>query len=170
MASKYYFINIVRFIALVLAQVLIFNNINFWGFINPMIYILFLYWYPIKQNRAIFLIISFFLGLTIDVFSDTLAIHTAATLTIAYLRPTIMRFCFGVNFEFQSFRLTSAPRIQQITYIALLIVIHHTVFFTLEVFNFDNFLLILKKILVVSIASLFLCILISSLFSVKKEN
>lgn len=135
-----------------------------------MIYILFLYWYPIKQNRAVFLIISFILGLTVDIFSDTLAIHSAATLTIAYLRPAIMRFCFGVNFEFQSFRLRSAPRIQQITYLALLIVIHHTVFFSLEVFNFDNFLLILKKILMVSIASLFLCILLSSLFSVKKEN
>lgn len=169
MASNYYFINIIRFLVLVLAQVLICNKIGFLGFINPMIYILFLYWYPIKQNRAVFIVISFLLGFTIDIFSDTLAIHAAATTTIAYLRPAIMRFCFGVNYEFQSFKLSSVPRIQQITYIALLIVIHHTVFYILEVFSFENFLLILKKILTVSLASLVLCILFSSLFSVKKE-
>ena len=152
-----------------MAQVLIFNKIGFLGFINPMIYILFLYWYPIKQNRAVFIIVAFLLGFIIDIFSDTLAIHAASTLTIAYLRPAIMRFCFGVNYEFQSFKLASVPRIQQITYITLLIIIHHSVFFVLEVFNFDNFLLILKKILLVSIASTILCILLSSLFSVKKE-
>ena len=169
MASNSYLINIIRFIVLVLAQVLICNKIGYLGFINPMIYILFIYWYPIKQNRALFMFISFLLGFTIDIFSDTLAIHSAATLTIAYLRPTIMRFCFGVNYEFQSFKLSSVPRIQQITYLALLILVHHTVFFVLEVFSFANFLLILKKVLMVSLASLVLCILFSSLFSVKKE-
>lgn len=169
MASNYYFINILRFIVLVMAQVLIFNKIGFLGFINPMIYILFLYWYPIKQNRAVFIIVSFLLGFAVDIFSDTMAIHAASTVTIAYLRPAIMRFCFGVNYEFQSFKLANVPRLQQITYISLLIIIHHSVFFTLEVFNFDNFLLILKKILLVSFASIVLCILLSSLFSVKKE-
>jgi hypothetical protein len=154
---------------LVLAQILLCNKIAFLGFINPMIYILFVYWYPIKQNRAVFIFISFLLGFMIDVFSDTLAFHTAATLTIAYLRPIIMRFCFGVNYEFQSFKISKAPWIQKITFLALLIIIHHAVFFSLEVFNFDNFLLILKKIAAVSAASLLLCILFSSLFSVKKE-
>ena len=169
MASKYYFINILRFVLLALVQVLLCNKIGFLGFINPMIYILFLYWYPIKQNRAAFIIVSFLLGFIIDIFSDTLGIHAGSTVTIAYLRPAIMRFCFGVNYEFQSFKLASVPRIQQITYIALLIIIHHTVFFILEVFSFENFLLILKKILSVSLASLILCILLSSLFSVKKD-
>lgn len=169
MSSNYYFITILRFIVLVLAQVLLCNNIGFLGFINPMIYILFIYWYPIKQNRAIFILISFLLGFTIDIFSDTLAFHTAATLTIAYLRPTIMRFCFGVNYEFQSFKISTVPWIQKITFLALLIIIHHTVFFTLEVFNFENFLIILKKIVVVSLSSLLLCLLFSALFSVKKD-
>ncbi len=169
MSSNYYFITILRFVFLILAQILLCNKIAFLGFINPMIYILFIYWYPIKQNRAIFIFISFLLGFTIDIFSDTLAFHTAATLTIAYLRPVIMRFCFGVNYEYQSFKISSATWIQKITFLALLIIIHHAVFFTLEVFNFDNILLISKKIGAVSAASLLLCILFSSLFSVKKE-
>ncbi|MBT8235970.1 MAG: rod shape-determining protein MreD, partial [Bacteroidia bacterium] len=57
----------IRFILLILAQVLIFNDLNFYGFINPMVYIMFLFWYPIKENRVVFLLVSFFLGLFIDV-------------------------------------------------------------------------------------------------------
>lgn len=162
-------IHIIRFSFLVLAQVLIFNNLNFLGFINPMIYLLFFYWYPVKVNRAVLLIISFLLGLIIDLFSDTMAIHTVASLTIAYMRPGIMRFCFGVNYDFQNFKLTSTTTLQQITFLALLIFFHHFIFFFLEIFSFSNLLLILKKVFVVGTASLVLCLLIRSLFSIQKK-
>jgi len=161
-------INILRFVLLAMAQIFVFNNFNFFGFINPMIYVLFLYWYPIKENKAIFILLSFLLGLTIDIFSDTLAIHTVATVSIAYFRPTIMRFCFGVNYEFQSFKLSNTTRAQQITFLALLIIVHHLIFFMLEIFSFANFLLILKKVFAVGSISFVLCLLFSSLFSVRR--
>jgi len=148
---------------------LVFNRLNFFGFINPMVYILFLYWYPIKQNRAAFIGLSFLLGLSIDFFSDTMAINAASTISIAYMRPAIMRFVFGVNYEFQSFKLGNATKVQQFTFLALLIVVHHVVFFTLEIFSFSNILLILKKVVSISAATLVLCLLFSSLFSVRKE-
>ena len=163
------FLIVIRFLFLVMVQVLVFNHLNFFGFINPMVYLLFIYWYPIKENRAVFITVCFFLGLTIDMFSDTMALHAAASLTIAYLRPAIMRFVFGVNYEFQSFRLSNSTRIQQITFLALLIVVHHIIFFGLEIFSLSNLLLILKKVLFTGIASLVLCILIGSLFGVSKE-
>jgi len=169
MISNYYIINVIRFALLVLVQVLVFNRLNFFGFINPMVYILFLYWYPIKQNRAAFIGLSFLLGLSIDFFSDTMAINAASTISIAYMRPTIMRFVFGVNYEFQSFKLGNATKVQQFTFLALLIVVHHVVFFTLEIFSFSNILLILKKVVSISAATLVLCLLFSSLFSVRKE-
>ena len=85
-----------RFVLLILTQVLIFNTLSFLGFINPLVYVIFFYWYPIKVNRAIFMLISFLLGFIIDIFSDTLALNALASLTVAYARPVIMRFCFGV--------------------------------------------------------------------------
>ncbi|WP_291868314.1 rod shape-determining protein MreD [Maribacter sp.] len=169
MINTNFFINILRFTLLVLVQVMVFNRLNFFGFINPMVYILFLYWFPIKENRAAFIGLSFLLGLSIDFLSDTMAIHAASTVTIAYLRPAIMRFIFGVNLEFQSFRLGNTTKIQQITFLALLIIVHHLVFFTLEVFSFANVLLILKKAFVTGLATLILCLLFSTLFSVEKE-
>ncbi|WP_273568137.1 rod shape-determining protein MreD [Maribacter halichondriae] len=169
MISNNYFINIVRFALLVLVQVLVFNRLNFFGFINPMVYIMFLYWYPIKENRAAFIGLSFLLGIAIDFFSDTLAIHAASTATIAYFRPAIMRFVFGVNYEFQSFKLGNATRVQQFTFLALLIIVHHLVFFTLEIFSLANILLILKKVVSIGLATLVLCLLFGSLFSTRKE-
>ncbi len=90
-------LNIFRFVLLVLVQVLIFNTLNFMGFINPMVYVVFFYWYPLKSNRALFMLVSFLLGFIIDIFSDTLALNAIASLTVAYARPVVMRFCFGVK-------------------------------------------------------------------------
>ncbi len=162
-------VNTMRFLLLVLVQVLVFNRLNFFGFINPMVYLLFLYWYPIKENRNLFITLGFLLGFVIDFFSDTMALHAAATLTIAYIRPTIMRFVFGVNYEFQSFKLSNSTRIQQFTFLALLVIAHHTIFFTLEIFSLSNFLLILKKVVFNGVASLILCALFISLFGISRE-
>ncbi len=162
-------INIVRFVLLVLAQVLVFNHLNFFGSINPMVYIIFLYWYPIRENRAIFLLVSFLLGLSVDIFSDTLALHAFSTLTIAYARPVIMRFCFGVNYEFQTFTFNNTTRIQRITFLASLVLTHHLVFFTFEILSLSHILLLLKKVLLTSILTIFVCVLLSSLFTVQTE-
>lgn len=164
-----YFINITRFVLLVLVQVLVFNKLNFLGYINPFVYILFLYWYPIKDNKGAFIMTAFFLGLCIDIFSDTLALHSASAVTIAFIRPTIMRFVFGVNYEFQSFKLSSSTRAQQITFLALLIILHHLVFFSLEIFSFSNVLLIIKKTFFTFCGTLVICLLLNSLFSFEKE-
>ena len=169
MTSNRYIINALRFALLVLVQVLVFNRLNFFGFINPMVYILFLYWYPIKENRSVFIGVAFLLGFVIDIFSDTLALHAASTVSIAYMRSAIMRFVFGINYEFQSFKLSNSTRAQQITFLALLIVAHHVIFFTLEIFSLANLLVILKKVIFTGLGSLVLCLLFSSLFSVQKE-
>jgi rod shape-determining protein MreD len=161
-------IGAIQFIALVLAQVLIFNRMNLFGLINPMVYILFLYWYPVREKRTLLIGIAFLLGFAIDLFSDTMALHTAATLTIAYLRPYLMRFVFGVNLEFQNFRLGNSTRVQQITFLALLIGVHHLVFFLLEIFSLTNLLLILKRVVLTGLCTFIFSVLLSALFSVRK--
>ncbi len=162
-------LNIIRFITLILAQVLVFNHINFLGYLNPYIYILFIAWYPIHGNKTQFLSIAFFLGFLIDVFSDSLAINAAAALTAAYFRPAILRFSFGVNYEFQSFKINNSSIAQNAAYLFLLILIHHLTLFSLEIFSFSQIGLILKKILFTSTFTLILCLLFGILFSVRKK-
>ncbi|NAY92136.1 rod shape-determining protein MreD [Muricauda sp. JGD-17] len=162
-------VNIVRFVLLVLAQVLIFNTLGFLGYINPMVYVVFFYWYPIKGNRALFMLIAFLLGFIIDVFSDTLALHAIASLTVAYARPVIMRFCFGINYEFQNFSFKNTTKVQRVTFLGLVVLLHHVVFFSLEILSLSHLLLILKRVFAVGMVTLILCVLFSSLFSPPSE-
>ena len=165
MGNNVVVITVLRFILLILAQVTIFNQMNFMGFVNPLIYVLFFYWYPIRANTSFFLMIGFLLGFFIDLFSDTMALHATASITMAYARPFCMRLCFGNNFDIQTFTFKNTTRLQRITFLFMLILIQHTVFFTLEILSFSHILLILKKILFTSFATLVLSVLLSSLFA-----
>ena len=79
------------FVVLVLIQVLFLNQVQFSGFVNPYIYILFIMLLPLKAPRYAILIGAFLLGLSVDIFSNTLGIHAFASVFIAYVRPVIIR-------------------------------------------------------------------------------
>lgn len=157
--------NILRFIILVLAQILICNNINFLGYINPYIYVLFILLYPINNNRMLFLFWSFLIGLIIDMFSDSGGINAAACVTIAFVRPAILKFCFGAVYEHQTVKFSDIDFVQRLTYFTLMVGIHHIVLFTLEIFNFSYILLILKKTLFSGIFTIVLSLLLATIFS-----
>ncbi|HPF97617.1 MAG: rod shape-determining protein MreD [Mangrovimonas sp.] len=158
-------LHISRFVLLVLLQVLILNHINFLGYINPYAYILFILLFPISNNRQLFILLSFVLGFTIDLFSDSGGIHAAACVTIAYLRPMILKFTFGTSYEHQTLKIGTSEIGPRITYFTIIILIHHFILFTLEVFNTSNILLIAKKSLFSSIFTLIMCLILTVLFS-----
>lgn len=159
---------ILRFIILVLLQVTIFNNINFLGYINPYIYILFLILFPFdKDNRILFIFCSFLIGLTIDMFSDSGGVHAAACVTTAYFIPLMMRSIFGVSYDYHNIKIEKTYFGQRINYLIILILTHHFILFSLEIFSFAHILLILKKTLFSAIFTLILCLIFISLFSKK---
>ncbi|HSP11914.1 MAG TPA: hypothetical protein VLO29_05250 [Salegentibacter sp.] len=159
--------NIVRFVGLILLQVLILSNINFLGYINPYLYLLFILLYPFNSNQTLFLILSFLLGLSIDIFEDSGGIHAAACLIAAFVRPTLLRFSFGVSYDHQNIKLSATPFGARLTYIFIMVLIHHLVLFSFEMFSLSHIILILKKTLFSSIFTGILVILSLSLFSKK---
>ncbi|NNC49665.1 MAG: rod shape-determining protein MreD [Flaviramulus sp.] len=162
-------IHTVRFFVLVLVQVLILNHINFLGYINPYFYILFIALFPIKNNRVILILLSFFLGLTIDLFLDTGGIHAAACVFIAYIRPVILKFSFGTIYEHQTVKFNSVDFDSKLIYLTLLTVMHHLVLFSLEIFSISKILLVLQKTLFSSIFTILLSITVTIIFSRKTK-
>ena len=158
-------IHVMRFFILITFQAVLFNHINFSGNINPYIYILFIAFYPVQNNRALFLVFSFLLGLSIDIFSDSGGMHAAASLSIAYLRPIILKFSFGSMYLYHSIKFDTAEIGSKTIYIALLTIIHHFILFTLEVYSLSNIILVLKKTLFSSIFTILMCIILSVIFS-----
>jgi len=83
-----------RFVALVLLQVLVLNNINLGGYIHPSVYILFILLLPVRMNKNLVLFIAFFTGLSIDYFGNTLGLHAGASVLLAFARPGVLNLFF----------------------------------------------------------------------------
>ncbi|UNZ00175.1 rod shape-determining protein MreD [Zhouia spongiae] len=161
---------IVRFFVLILAQVLVFNHVNLFGYINPYVYILFILLFPVKkETRMLFIFLSFLIGLIIDIFSDSGGVHAAACVSIAYMRPVVLRWVFGNAYEYQTLKIASTSLGQRSLYMTILILTHHLILFWLEIFSFTSILLLLKKVLFTGILTLCLCIMFMILFSRKKR-
>lgn len=167
--NSIFFIHTVRFILLVILQVLILNHINFLGYINPYIYILFIGLYPVKNNRVVLMLLGFLLGITLDMFMDTGGIHAAACVCIAYIRPFILKSTFGMVYEHQTIRFDSVEFGSRLTYFGLLTLLHHIVLFSLEIFSFSKILLILQKTLFSSIFTILLSVTLTIIFSRKSK-
>lgn len=162
-------INILRFFLLVLAQVLIFNHIDFLGYVNPYIYIIFIILFPLNNNRLTLLLASFFIGLTIDTFSDSGGVHAAACVVAAYARPVILKYSFGMLYEHQSIKFGNAEIGSLVGYVSIFTIIHHTVLFSLEIFNTSKILIILQKTLFSSIFTIVLSVLFIMIFSQSRK-
>lgn len=160
--------NIIRFIALVLLQVLVLNQIQFLGYINPYAYIYFILVFPLYGNKSLLIFLSFLLGLSVDAFSDTGGIHAAASVLIAWIRPVLLKFSFGVSYEYNTINFGKANISQQVTYILSMVLLHHLVLFSLEIFNVSHAMLILKSTLFSSIFSLVIIHSFILLFSRKE--
>ena len=138
--------NTIRYIIFVLLQVLIFNNINLFGYLNPSIYIIFIFLYPLRKEKGNFLIISFLLGLTIDILLNSGGINAAATLFIAYFRLPILSYVIRKNdFDYQLFNIRAISYGKSISYIFLITLIHNLIIYSLEYFSFNDFFEIIKK-------------------------
>lgn len=138
--------NIARFVLLILVQVLILNNIQFLGYINPYIYILFILSLPARMPRWATLLLAFALGIAIDAFSNTLGLHAFAAVLMAYERYSVINLFTSLDEgnnptpSFYTFGVSN-----YVKYVVTLVVIHHFTLFFLEAFSLHNAGLTLLK-------------------------
>lgn len=147
--------NILRFVVVVLFQVLVMDNVMLNGYMVPYVYLLFIILMPFETPRWIVLISGFMLGLGIDLFEHTPGMHTAATVLLAFLRPYILSLLAPRDgYEPETF-----PRVHFygfawfLKYTLLMVLAHHLALFYLEVFQLQNFLSTLSRVILSSILS-----------------
>jgi rod shape-determining protein MreD len=150
------------FILLILLQVLLFNNIQFSGYVNPYVYIMFILLLPIDIPSWLLLILSFVTGLIIDFFSGSPGMHTSATVLVAFIRPYILRIVSPSDgYESGSDPSMLSYGFRWFFFYALLVVlVHHTALFYLEVFRFAEFFRTMLRVLLSSIFSMTFILLI----------
>ena len=164
---KYFII----YIILVLLQVTLLNNISITSLeVSPFLYILLILIISFEVPNWIILFIAFIIGLTIDIFSNTIAIHTAASVFIAFVRPAILNILSPRD----GYKVGSLPGIKDLGFVwflkysIILSFVHSIFFFFLEAFSFHDIHLTLLKILFTTILSTII-IMLSQFFVFRRS-
>lgn len=167
--SNDFLINIARFVLFVLLQVTILNHVNFLGYINPYLYLMFILVLPVTTSDIQVIIWGFLLGLMVDVFQDTGGIHAAACLCIAYLRPKLLSISYGLSYDYQAINFYNTPLKERLTFVISMVMIHHFVLFLLVYFNLKHILLILKNTLYSGLFTIILILIATAFFQKVKR-
>ena len=148
-------LNVIRFVVLVIAQVLVINHIRMGGYVHPYIYLIFVMLMPINMPGWQLLLSGFGIGLTIDLFMGTLGMHAGATTFMAFCRPAIIRLVSGN---------------QKLRYTLCRVTVHNFTLFMLEGFSFHLIGQALIRILFSVPVSIFLILLTLYLFAPTKKK
>jgi len=166
------FRNIVSFFILIFVQVLVLNNIQFSGYINPYLYVLFILMLPFNTPNWLVLFLSFLLGIFVDAFSNSFGMHTAAATFIGFCRPYILQ----VMRPRDGYDNNDKPTIRDmgmnwyLTYSGILVALHHFVYFYIEVFRFNEIFAIFSRIFLSSVFTMLLLVLTQYLFVAEKKK
>lgn len=144
MNSSVLIVNGVRFLALLLLQVLVFQRIsngfsqlNF-NYISIFIYPVFIMLLPVNLPHWISIAVSFTFGICIDWFYNSLGVHAGACVFTAFLRP----FWLGLLEPRGGYPLSGGPTLHSlgvtwfIRYSTLFTLIHLFIYFSIQYFSF----------------------------------
>jgi cell shape-determining protein MreD len=152
-------VNIVRIVFLVLLQALVVSRVQlFDGLILPWIYIFGILMLPFETPRWLVMVIAFFVGVLMDLFSGPVGLHTSACVFLGFMQTIVQ----NILSPREGYDVTQRPTVQRmglawyVTYAGMLTLAHHTWFFFMEVFRFSDFLYQIVHILLSTLAALVL--------------
>jgi rod shape-determining protein MreD len=157
-------------------QVLILNKITlrWWsqpaGFpvFIPYVYPLFILLLPFEMSVSGLLIVGFLTGITMDSFTNTAGIHACATVLIAYLRTNVLNALMPKNlseYPNQSPNVKNMGWMPFLVYSSFLVLLHHTVYFSIELWSFVNIGYLLLKIVASTLTSILFIVAYLLLFT-----
>lgn len=129
-------------------QILVFNEVSLNAFVQPVIYPLLILYLPYRMPHWLVMFIAFAYGFVIDVFSYTLAIHSAALVLMAFLRPyvlTLLNIRPKLSTIQYSVHLRNTPRAKFLLYFIIMLMLHQLTFHALVIFSIDQLFLILQR-------------------------
>jgi hypothetical protein len=129
--------NLSRFFLLLTLQVFVFNYVQWFGFLNPLVYLLFLILLPLEIPKSFQYIIAFVTGFIVDAFLKTYGIQTFACVLMVYLRPYVILVLNG--FKPLDAGVRPVPGIKDfnwiLVYTLLLVFVHQITVAILEIFQ-----------------------------------
>ena len=146
------------FVAVLLLQVFLFNNLNLSVYINPLVYAAFIILLPMETPAITTLLLGLLLGVCTDFLSGIPGINTIATLFTAFCRPLTMTLMLGKEVVKEGGIPTSA-RIGNgkfIRYCSAAVLFHCIVYFSFEALSWNYFHVTRLKIVLSSVVTVIL--------------
>lgn len=146
---------------------MIVQNINLGGYIILLPYVLIIIILPFETPRLLLLGLSFFVGITIDLFHDSSGLHASACTLMGFSRYYVLKFISPRD----GYDAGVQPTVEDmgfawyLSYAGVLILIHHFCFFYLEIFKFSEFFKTFLRVILSSVGTFVLVYLIQFLFS-----
>jgi len=142
---------------LIVLQLLIFNNIEFSGYVNPYIYVMFILILPAAIPSWILLLLSFMTGFVIDLFSGTMGVHAFASVMAGFVRP----WALSLNVMAEAAEPDMSPSSYRngfrwfLIYTVIVVFVHHLALFFVEIFSLRNFGHTLLRVMLSTAATTF---------------
>lgn len=159
-------------IILVLAQVIVFNHISLFNVAVPMVFFYLIIRLPITLSTNWMLTIGFFLGLIVDIFSDTYGMNALACTVEAMLRRPILRLYVPREEDLTRPEpsMYSLGTSTYLKYILTMTLLYCTLIFLIEAFTFFNPIQLMMRIVFSTILSMILMLGIDSLMTPRSEK
>ena len=129
------------FAILLLVQVMVLNHIHLFNCATPLLYVYMVLLFPRNYPRWAELLLCFVMGFLVDVFSDTPGVSMASMTFVGLMQPSVLK-----TFLQRDSADDLAPSIRSMGiykfgyYTIIMVLIYCVSFFTLETFNFFNWL------------------------------
>jgi rod shape-determining protein MreD len=150
------------FVLYLAVQVFFVQQISLFGYAFCFIYIACILLLPFDTSQVTLLLLAFVAGFLVDMFSDTLGIHAAATTLMAYCRPAVFRLLTPQRGYEERMEISlGSMELQWMTlYIGILAFVHHFCVFMLEASNWGLFFNVLGKTLASTLFTIFVLIVL----------
>ena len=138
-----------RYVVVMILQVLLFNQLQLWGACHPYIYILCLLMMPITLPHSVDMLIGAVIGLVMDIFCNSLGIHTAACILLMFIRPYLIgAFVNDKDRLNEQISSRSIGMEAMIKYIVILVLVHHLIVFVLAAWSWQHIGFVLFETLI----------------------
>ncbi|MBO5455025.1 MAG: rod shape-determining protein MreD [Muribaculaceae bacterium] len=157
---------------LVLAQVVVFNHICLFNVAVPMVFFYLIIRLPITLSINWVLTIGFFLGLIVDIFSDTYGMNALACTIEAMLRRPILRLYVPREEDLTRPEpsMYSLGTSAYLKYLLTMTLLYCTLIFLIEAFTFFNPIQLGLRIVTSTMLSMVLMLGIDSLMTPRSEK
>ena len=157
---------VIAFVSLLLAQVLILNNIHLFQVATPLLYVFFVITFRRGMPKWMILLYSFALGLLLDIFTNTPGLAAGALTLVAVIQPYLLETLTPRDAaEYMRVSIATMGFSKFVTFSAILIGIYCVVFFALEAFNFFDWQMWLLRAISSTLLTLLFVLAIESVRS-----